>query len=142
MIRSILRHKSAFLLNLLGLTLGLSCFLLTLSYVLYERSYDRFQLKRDRIARWVTDVHSGGIETKAVFSLGQLCEQLPKQFPEIERTVRFVEDDQHTGIRWKQQDEPTLVKKVYYTDENVFQTVTCRMLEGEARTALSAPTAS
>jgi putative ABC transport system permease protein len=139
MIRSIFRHKGSFLLNLLGLTLGISCFLFTLSYVFYERSYDRFQLKRDRIARLVTDIHSGGVETKAVFTLGQLCDKLPAEFPEIERMVRFVEDDEHTGIRWKPQDEPTLVKKVYYTDENVFSTFSYRMMEGDARTALSAP---
>jgi len=126
-------------LNLLGLTLGISCFLFTLSYVFYERSYDRFQLKRDRIARLVTDIHSGGVETKAVFALGALGAQLPKQFPEIERTVRFIGDDEHTGIRWKPGDEPTPVKKVYYTDENVFLIFSYRMIEGDARTALSMP---
>src|ERR1700742_2789375 len=126
MIRSILRHKGSFLLNLFGLTLGVSCFLFTLSYVFYERSYDGFQLKRDRIARLVTDVHSGGVETRAVFALGGLCDQLPGQFPEIERMVRFVEDDDHTGLRWKPQHAPTLLKKVYYTDENAFSTFSYR----------------
>jgi putative ABC transport system permease protein len=139
MIRSILRHKGSFLLNLLGLTLGVSCFLFTLSYVFYERSYDRFQVKRDRIARLVTDIHSGGVDTRAVFALGALCDQLPGQFPEIERMVRFVEDDEHTGLRWKPLEPPTLLKKVYYTDENAFSTFSYRMTEGDARTALSAP---
>jgi len=137
--RLILRHKGSFLLNLAGLTLGIACFLFTLSYVFYERSFDRFPVKRDRIARLVTDIHSGGVETRAVFALGQLCEKLPGEFPEIERMVRFVEDDEHTGLRWKPQDVPLLLKKVYYTDENAFLTFCYPMLEGDARTALSAP---
>ena len=139
MIRSILRHKGSFLLNLFGLTLGISCFHFTVSYVFYERTFDHFQVNRDRIARLATDIHSGGVETKAPFALGALCDQLPGQFPEIERMVRFIEDDEHTGLRWKPQDAPTLLKKVYYTDENAPQIFSYRMIEGDARTALSAP---
>src|SRR5882757_5807583 len=139
MIRSILKHKSSFLLNLLGLTLGISCFLFTLSFVFYERSYDSHHSKRDRICRMATDVHSGEVETHVGLSLGQLCDQLPGVFPEIEQMVRFQEFSGRTGVR-RNPDEPLVpLKTAYYVDATVFSMFSYRLTEGDPRTALAAP---
>lgn len=139
MIRSILRHKGSFLLNLLGLTLGISCFLFTLSFVFYERSYDSYHSKRDRIFRVATDVHSGDVETHVGVSPGALCDQLPEEFPEIEQMVRFQEFSGRTGVRRKAEEPVVPLKKAYYTDSATFSVFSYRLAEGDPRTALAAP---
>ncbi|HEY4107975.1 ABC transporter permease [Puia sp.] len=139
MIRSILRYKGSFLLNLLGLTLGFCCFLLALSFVFYERSYDHYPGKRDRICRMATDISSGGVETHVGLSLGLLCDQLPRAFPEIERMVRFQAYSGRTGLRRKAEEPVIPVKTLYYADESVLSVFTYPLTEGDVRTALATP---
>ena len=49
--RNILGHRSYSLINLSGLTLGITCCLLILAYVGYELSYDGYHARADRIFR-------------------------------------------------------------------------------------------
>lgn len=49
--RSLMRNKSYSLLNIAGLTLGISCSILLFLVIKYELSYDKFHSKADRIYR-------------------------------------------------------------------------------------------
>src|SRR4051812_47752123 len=49
--RNLLRHKVFSLINILGLAIGMAACLLILQYVSFERSYDQFHEKGDRIYR-------------------------------------------------------------------------------------------
>jgi len=42
-LRNLLKRKGYTTLNILGLTIGITCCLLIFQYVSYERSYDTFQ---------------------------------------------------------------------------------------------------
>ncbi len=133
------KHKSSILLNLLGLILGISCFLFTLLFVFYERSYDSANQQRDRICRLVTTVHSGGNDSKEALAFGFMSVRLRKQFPEIERIVRFDSYDGRTALRWKSTDALVPVEKLYYTDPDVFAVFTYPLLEGDTATCLKDP---
>src|SRR5690606_4673101 len=50
-LRGYLRNKVHFLLNVLGLALGIAVSLLILLYVVHERSYDRFHANGEQIYR-------------------------------------------------------------------------------------------
>jgi putative ABC transport system permease protein len=51
------------LINIGGLTIGITCCILIALYVQYEMSYDRFQEKGDRIARVIMEYSiNGGLE--------------------------------------------------------------------------------
>ena len=50
-LRNLIRDKGISLINLAGLAVGIACFLLILTYVRFEVSYDRFHEKADRIYR-------------------------------------------------------------------------------------------
>ena len=50
-LRNILKEKIYFVINILGLTIGLAACLVILLYVKSELSYDRFHSKADRIYR-------------------------------------------------------------------------------------------
>ena len=137
--RSLFRNKASLLLNLLALVLGIGCFLFTLLFVFYERGYDRSNGKLDRIGRLVSDVHSGGNESKEAVAFGFLREQLRKQFPEIERIGRFDSYDGRTGLRWKPEEALTPVEKLFYADQDVFDIFDYRLLAGDVKTCLQAP---
>lgn len=137
--RSLFRNKASFLLNLLALMLGIGCFLFTLLFVFYEHGYDRSNGKLDRIGRLVSDVHSGGNESKEAVAFGFLREQLRKQFPEIERIGRFDSYDGRTGLRWKPEEALIPAEKLYYADQDVFDIFSYHLLAGDVKTCLQAP---
>jgi putative ABC transport system permease protein len=58
--RNLLRNKAFSIINISGLAIGLSCFLLIAMYVLDELSFDRYNIKADRIYRINADAHWGG----------------------------------------------------------------------------------
>jgi len=61
--RSLLRNKSYSLLNLAGLTLGITCSILLFLVITYELSYDAFHSKADRIYRVTTNMEfSDGVD--------------------------------------------------------------------------------
>jgi putative ABC transport system permease protein len=137
--RRLLRNKTSFLLNLAGLTLGIGCFLFCLMFVFYERGYDGYNLKKDRISRLVTDLHAGGVTTKVALAWGFLHDQVPKQFPEIEQWARFEKPDGHVGLRRRPSDPLIHVQSLYYADEEAFSIFTWRFKEGDPATALKMP---
>ncbi|MCE2994538.1 MAG: hypothetical protein ACK5RG_00320 [Cyclobacteriaceae bacterium] len=63
-IRTILRHKSFSLINIAGLTIGLTTFLAISLYVVDEFTYDRFHEKKDRIYRAVISAEFDGQTNK------------------------------------------------------------------------------
>jgi putative ABC transport system permease protein len=69
-------NKSHFLLNLLGLTLGIICLLFALLFVFYETNYDSYVLHKDRISRMVTTINSGGNVTNTALSISNLTPTL------------------------------------------------------------------
>ncbi len=86
-LRNITRHKSYSLVNIAGLTIGLTACFLILLYVQDELSYDRFHDNEDRIVRVIheaTATKSGSAITSAL-----LAPALEQEFPEIEMSVRI-----------------------------------------------------
>ncbi len=76
--------------NILGLSLGLSCFGVILLSLAHEWSFDRFHVNGDRIFRVVQDWHysTGEVQHHSLTS-GRLAEDLRRDFPGIERVVRM-----------------------------------------------------
>jgi putative ABC transport system permease protein len=153
--RNLLKNKSSFLLNLAGLTLGIACWLFTLLFVFYEKSYDKYDVNSNRICRIVADVHSGGNETRVAYAFGFLSQQMPKRFPEIEKMARFNKFDGRAGIRRAVSGagggsadgaaggtagrEPIPLTDLYYADPEVFDLFNYPLIAGDAQTCLTDP---
>ncbi|MFY0593010.1 ABC transporter permease [Roseivirga sp.] len=87
--RSLIRDKFFSLLNLFGLTIGITAFLLIGLYVKYELSFDKFHSKRDRIYAYKTLYYTPeGTSGSDKFSLpaGSI---LKENVPEIEEIVQL-----------------------------------------------------
>jgi putative ABC transport system permease protein len=125
------------LLNILGLTIGITFSLYLIFYIRHELSYDRHFSQADRIFRINAFIKEPDKEvmkwTSTQFPLGP---QLKKDYPEVEEAVRFVAEDK---TMYQAGEQRLYEEKIYYTDSNVFRVFDYAFVEGNPRMALVAP---
>ncbi len=85
--RNIKRHKSTFLINIIGLSTGLACVLLIALWVVDEQKTNNFHEKGDQLVQILQNLPTpNGIETENA-TQGPLAKALVNEFPEVEQTV-------------------------------------------------------
>jgi putative ABC transport system permease protein len=135
-LRSFQKHKGYALLNLLGLTVGLTSALLVFLFVYDEFTYDHYHTKAENIYRLNGAYHlpnNGAFEQYA--TAGPVVgEMLVKDFPEIKQVVRI----RHVGD--KVIETPGSHERVYESvvaaDSNIFRLFTYKFLQGNPDKAL------
>jgi putative ABC transport system permease protein len=134
-IRRLLRHGSFSLINIVGLSIGLSACLLLYMYVSYELGYDRYNKKISRIVRVSTLVHTPESDLRIAGTPSLLGPTLRRDCPDVEATVRI----ETTAINLRQNGETIVAKDFCYSEQAIFSVFTFTFLEGTAASALSAP---
>src|SRR3989337_3564032 len=87
--RSIAKDKIYSIINILGLTIGITCSLFLLMYILDELSYDRYHKNAENIYRVVSNIKEpDNAFTWAVAQI-PLAEELRDNYPEVTNAVRF-----------------------------------------------------
>ncbi|MFK5973104.1 MAG: ABC transporter permease [Flavobacteriaceae bacterium] len=98
--RNIKKHKSTFLINAIGMSIGLACTLLISIWVLDELSIDGFHQKGDRLVQILQNLPTpNGIETDEA-TQGPLAEALVNEFPEVEQTVSVLDNSWFEGEKF------------------------------------------
>jgi len=88
--RNLWKNRTYSFINILGLTLGLVCFLLIALYVFDELTYDTFHKNASNIYRVVeTKVSPAGKESKVAAVAYKIAEQSPVAIPEVKMAARF-----------------------------------------------------
>ena len=110
-LRSFKRQRAYIVINVLGLSIGIACSLLIALYVINEASYDKFNIKKDRIYRTILDGKIGGQEITIATSPAIMGPTMLREFPEIEDYCRM------TGRG------PTVIEynNQSFTDENIVE---------------------
>lgn len=91
--RNISRDKSTSTINIAGLVLGITSFLLTFIWVYHQYSFDSFHEKGNQIYRVTsTEVNSSGVDYLAV-TPPALGPELKEQLPEIDQVTRVDRND-------------------------------------------------
>src|SRR5882762_11401059 len=89
-IRNFKRDKGYSLLNILGLTIGITFSMFLIFYIKDELSYDRYNEKADRIYRVDSYVKEPDKDTmKWAITPFPMGTALSKDYPEVEECVRF-----------------------------------------------------
>src|SRR5512135_247686 len=88
-IRSFKRQRAYIIINILGLSIGIACSLLIALYVINEASYDKYNIKKDRIYRTILNGKIGGQEVTTSSSPAIMGPTLIKEFPEVEDYLRM-----------------------------------------------------
>ncbi len=135
-LRSFKRQKAYIIINILGLTIGIACSLLIALYVLQEASYDRYNVKKDRICRIILHGKIGGEELTVSSTPAIIGPTMLNEFPEVEDFLRMTGRGP-TVIEYNQQS---------YTDDNVvgadssfFNFFSIPVLKGDRENLLDAP---
>ncbi len=124
------------LLNVLGLTIGITFSLFLIFYIVDELGYDRFNEKADRVYRINSHIHEKDKNTDWVLSQFPLGPRMKRDFPEVEDAVRFVSRER---TLFKNGENSFYETKAYYADSNVFNVFPAKFVEGTAAKALDEP---
>lgn len=130
-LRNFRRYSLTSFINLTGLTVGLTCCLLILVYILHELSYDKYNQKAERIYR-VSRIFNGPDGTVALHlasvapPIGPL---LKNDFPDIEAVTRLL---QETNLPVRYGDKKFNESQSFLADENFPKIFDLDMVEGEA----------
>jgi len=132
------KYKVISFINLFGLTVGITCCLLILTYIMHETSYDKYNSKADRIYRvtrsfnnkeGITSLHLGAVAPP----YGPL---LKNEFPDIEKVTRILPMG---TIPTRYEDKVFTERDIYCADENFSDVFDVSMLKGNPHTALTDP---
>jgi putative ABC transport system permease protein len=135
-IRNIRKDKGYSILNILGLTIGITFSLLLVFYVLDELSFDRHHKKADRIYRIVSHATEPNNTMHWAVTQLPLGPVLKKDYPEVEHAARFVAN---SPKMYGNGDRKFYETKIFFADSSLFEIFTHRFLDGDPRTALTAP---
>ena len=135
-IRNFKKDKWYSLLNILGLTIGITFSLFLIFYITDELNYDRYNEKADRIYRIVCYIHEKDKNTNWTITQAPLAATLKKDYPEVEESGRFMSRER---TLFKNGNNNFYETKVYYADSTIFNIFTYKFVEGNAAHALNEP---
>ncbi len=134
--RNLVRSKSYAVINILGLAIGLAAFVMMFAYVKHELSYDRFHSKSERIFRVNWQYEARGASTEVAMSAFPLKFMFLKDYPEVEKVVRFYKNDQD-ATTLKYEENHFTEENVLFADPEVFEVFDFPLVQGNPETALS-----
>lgn len=136
--RNISRNKFYTSLNLVGLTIGITCCLLIILFVRDELSFDRHHENADRIYRATLEYKDlMGSTTWAPIG-PPVAEGLKNSIPGIEKTVRLFPVSGSYYV-FKRGDELFKAENGIYADSSLFDVFTYPLTYGDPKTALARP---
>ena len=132
-IRNLLRHRVYSVINVMGLAVGMAIFILILSYVQNELSYDSFHERSDQLYRLMRVQKMDGRMSPSFFVPAPLAPALLNDFPEIIHAVRMTGTGRLT-INYK--DKSFVEKRLILADSPFFEAFSFPLVRGNPRTAL------
>ena len=136
--RNLLKRKGYTTLNILGLTIGITCCMLIFQYVSYERSYDTFQKNSSQIVRIRLDEYKQGkLLWQSATSYPAFGPLMKKDYPEVQNYCRLIDDElllsnDAKNLKFSE-------KKGYFADPSSISMLGVELAAGNNATALDAP---
>lgn len=137
-IRSI-RHDGVYsFLNVLGLTLGITCCLLLCLYIFDELSFDKFHQKQERIYRLNTTFTESGKETIYSTTQAPLAVELQNKYAEVENSVRLIGVGRELFVI-SDTDKRFYEEAFFFADPSVFDIFSFGLVSGASSKLLDEP---
>lgn len=134
--RNLVKNKVHSIINISGLSLGLTCSLLTGLWVLDEYSIDAFHENSDRLYVVTSKEFSAGEITYGGYDTpGMLGEELPKVMPEVEYAANY----SWAGWRTLSVDEKAIKLPGHFAGKDFLKIFSYPVLIGSKETALDLP---
>lgn len=136
-IRSLLRYKSFSVINILGLTIGLTSFLAISLYVTDEFSFDRFHENKDRIYRAVIAADFDGQVEKWARVPNLVVPTAAQEIPEVEKAARYFHHNFGDLAFISTENEKFSETQLFYADQELFSIFSIDFIQGDKSSALS-----
>jgi len=134
--RVLIRDKFHTLINVIGLTFGLTCSTIIIVYIHNEFSYDRYHENSERIYRVAQNFVTSGKPKKFAVSSPALGPALHKEFPQIESFVR-IKHSRRLLLTYEEQEFHE--ELIAFADTNMFRVFTYEFLAGDPESCLMDP---
>ena len=137
-LRNLGKYKFISFINLFGLTIGLTCCLVILTYIIHETSYDKFNSKADRIFRVTRSFNNNeGIESLHLSSVAPpFGPLLQNDFPDIQKVTRMLPAG---PLPVRYDNKIFNEQNVSFADNNLFSIFDIPIIEGDRTQSLSEP---
>ncbi len=136
-IRNIFRNKVYSFINILGLTLGITCCSLLFLFVIDELSFDDMHTKKDQIYR-VVEIDKNGEDIRY---FGQTTPPvgptLVEEYPEVINYTRIFKFGGH--INFEIGDTKYAERDYYFADSRIFEVFDFKLISGDPAHVLSEP---
>ena len=134
-LRNFQKDKSTFLINLIGLSVGITAAISIFSWALNELSYDRFHTKSDHIYRIVNErFQNGEMIQNGTITYPTIGPTMLKDFPEVINATRIF----YQGNMVLTKGEKVIrVEESQFADQHFFELFDFEFLAGDRETALA-----
>ena len=143
--RNVLKSKMFSIINIVGLSVGLTCCMLITLYIINETHYDSYQKNADTIYQLGTEFIGLGNFKKLPNTPAPMAEMMKSVFPEIKQTARLAAlyGEDKTLLQY-QPTQGAALKSFYETngylvDSTFFRMFTYNFVEGDPQHALDNP---
>lgn len=137
--RNILKHKFFSLINILGMTIGVTACLLLALFVTDELSFDRFHDDSDRIYQVGLHAKVGGQDVMTSTTCPPMADAFAKEIPGIEKTTRIADMWGSGIVKYEPGNVVFTEERLFYADSNFFDFFSFRLIKGDPATVLREP---
>jgi putative ABC transport system permease protein len=137
LIRNLWKNKFLSLLNILGLAVGMTCYLLIFQYSTYELSYDGFHRHKNDIYRLQRDVYmNNALELSIAATSYNIGPTMKQEYPEVEEVARCYRFPENI-VSYKEKKYND--EKIYVSEPSIFTVFSILVSKGDPKTSLSGP---
>ncbi|MGD8777467.1 MAG: ABC transporter permease [Ignavibacteria bacterium] len=138
-LRNILKRKSYSIINITGLAIGMTCFILIALYIQYELSYDKYHENAEQIYRIVMKQPGNYYMGKDVYNVtpAPLAPTLKSEYPEVINAarVKIVFPNPLVQVEQKSFEE----ERMFYTEPDFLKIFSFPLITGNPQTVLENP---
>ncbi|WP_350292593.1 ABC transporter permease [uncultured Croceitalea sp.] len=134
--RNLIKNKAYLIINLTGLTVAMTCFVLLALFVQFEMSFDKHHQNSDRTFRIVQQQKGNSYQGTDMFAVAPLPlgEALLQDFPEVENVTNL-----NIGGALILKGDQSFVQQGLYTDSAYFDVFSTKIIEGNPTLILESP---
>lgn len=135
-LRNILKDRIYSLINLVGLTVGITCSLFLVFFIIDELSYDQFHEKKEDVYRVVTNITE--VDNQFTWAIAQIpfAPAVKKDYPEVAAYTRITDAGR---LMFKMGETNIYEEDLVYADSATFDLLTFSFIQGDPETALFDP---
>ncbi len=135
-LRKIHRQKGYSFINIFGLTIGLTCFILVAAFVRNELSYDKYHENAEDLY-YISKFYPDGTGSGSYgITPAPLAQHIKTNYPEVLNSARIIRG---RSILVKFNSKIFFENSIYFTDQDLLDIFTVELIHGNKTIALSEP---